>query len=89
MASGILSGKYNDGNLPEGSRFTENPELMRIYDMYLGGDKKEAGLKKLRGLEALAKELGTDQVSLCLAWAISNRDVSTCLLGFSRPEQVE
>ena len=44
---------------------------------------------KLNALADLAKELGYTQAQLALAWAISNTDVSTCLLGFSRVSQVE
>lgn len=31
LASGILTGKYNEG-IPEGSRFDKNPDLKRILD---------------------------------------------------------
>jgi len=51
-------------------------------------DKKESTLTKLRALGDLAKELGFTQAQLSLAWAIANRDVSTCILGFTRIEQV-
>lgn len=43
----------------------------------------------LTALGALATELGYTQPQLSLAWAIANRDVSTCLLGFSRLSQVD
>jgi len=31
LCSGILAGKYNKGDIPEGSRFADNPDLMKIY----------------------------------------------------------
>jgi len=34
-----LTGKYNNG-IPEGARFDKNPDLKRIFDQYLGEDKK-------------------------------------------------
>ena len=49
-------------------------------------DKKESTLTKLRALGDLAKELGFTQAQLALAWAIANRDVSTCILGFTKIE---
>ena len=33
LASGILTGKYNEG-IPEGSRFDNNPDLKGIFNMY-------------------------------------------------------
>ena len=43
---------------------------------------------KLNQLADVAKEAGFTQAQLSLAWAIANRDVSTCILGFTRLEQV-
>lgn len=55
----------------------------------MGPENKEATLKKLRALGDIAKELGFTQAQLALAWAIANKDVSTCILGFTRLSQVE
>jgi len=46
LASGILSGKYNDGNIPEGSRFS-NHELNRVWVRYFNEKTKEKTLKIL------------------------------------------
>jgi len=50
------------------------------------GDRKTKTVKMLKGMEAYAKELGYSQAQLALAWAVANKQVSTCLLGFSRLE---
>lgn len=55
----------------------------------MSDDKKADTLKKLNALEAIAKDLGFTQAQLSLAWAIANKDVSTCILGFTRVSQVE
>lgn len=34
LASGILSGKYNDGNFPENSWFSKDASLKNIYTNY-------------------------------------------------------
>jgi len=52
----------------------------------MGEKSREATLTKLNALADIAKELGYSQAQLALAWAISNTDVSTCILGFSRVE---
>lgn len=41
LCSGILSGKYNEGVIPEGSRFDNNKELERIWLAQMGEGKKE------------------------------------------------
>jgi len=58
LAGGILSGKYNDGNIPEGSRYDNHKILDRIWKLHMQDGKKEGTLKKLNALAALAKELG-------------------------------
>lgn len=88
LASGVLSGKYNDGNIPEGSRFDKNSTLSWIWNIYFK-EGKEATSAKLQKLGEIAKEFGTTQATLALAWAIANKDVSTCLLGFSKLSQVD
>lgn len=55
----------------------------------MGPENKEKTLKTLSTLADIAKELGYTQAQLALAWAISNKDVSTCILGFTRLSQVE
>jgi len=84
LASGILSGKYNDGNVPEGSRLANHKEYAWVFAKYLNDKNKENTLKKLNALGALAKEVGYTQAQLAIAWAIANKDVSTCILGFTR-----
>jgi aryl-alcohol dehydrogenase-like predicted oxidoreductase len=87
LASGILTGKYNDG-IPEGARFEKNPDLLRIFNEYLGDDKKEKTLVALNEFQKLANELDCSMAQLAMAWCISNTDVSTAITGASRPEQL-
>lgn len=58
LAGGILAGKYNDGNIPEGSRYDQHKTLDPIWNKYMGADNKESTLKKLNALADIAKELG-------------------------------
>jgi voltage-dependent potassium channel beta subunit len=83
LMSGILSGKYNEGEIPAGSRFDKEPGLKAIFDSFFAKDPK-AAQDKLKALGEYAKTLGYTQAQLALAWVIANKDVSTCLLGFSR-----
>lgn len=45
---GILTGKYNDGNIPDGSRFaTWEKSKNFMYDKYFNSEKKSETMKKL------------------------------------------
>lgn len=85
LCQGILTGKYNDGSAPEGSRF-EKDGNGATFQMYFGPGKKESTVKMLAELKALAESLNCTQAQLALAWAISNKDVSVALLGFTKIE---
>ena len=90
LAGGILTGKYNDGNIPAGSRYDTHGDFLKsTWGTYFADNKKEKTLKLLNGLGDLAKELGFTQAQLALAWCLASNDVSTVILGFTRIEQVE
>jgi aryl-alcohol dehydrogenase-like predicted oxidoreductase len=80
LEQGILTGKYNDG-LPEGSRFAVNVQgASSDKAKFLQSDEGKAQLQKVRDLTKIAEELGTNMSNLALAWAISNKNVSTCIV---------
>jgi voltage-dependent potassium channel beta subunit len=89
LAGGILSGKYNSGEIPEGSRYDNHKNLDTIWQKHMGPDVKDKTLKILNNLADISKDLGYTQAQLALAWAIASKDVSTCILGFTRLSQVE
>jgi voltage-dependent potassium channel beta subunit len=83
LASGLLTGKYNDG-IPEDSRLgTEGYEWLQ--------DKVfvEERLKTVRQLTEVAEDLDCTTAQLALAWCLQNDDVSTVITGASKPSQVE
>jgi len=88
LEQGILTGKYNDG-IPEGSRFGVNVQgASADKAKYLASDKGKADIEKVRQLTKIAEELGTNMSNLALVWALSNENVSTCILGATKPEQI-
>eukprot|EP00359_Climacostomum_virens_P004597 CAMPEP_0204903084 /NCGR_PEP_ID=MMETSP1397-20131031/4039_1 /ASSEMBLY_ACC=CAM_ASM_000891 /TAXON_ID=49980 /ORGANISM="Climacostomum Climacostomum virens, Strain Stock W-24" /LENGTH=321 /DNA_ID=CAMNT_0052071667 /DNA_START=497 /DNA_END=1462 /DNA_ORIENTATION=+ len=89
LAGGLLTGKYNDGSIPDQTRFSLSEwEIFKIYfaDRLSPREKK---LSALQGLATLAGELGCTQAQLALAWTIKNKDVSTAIFGASRASQVD
>ncbi len=83
LASGILSGKYNDG-MPEKTRLSmDGLEWLKDRNLV------DENLEKVRKLTAFAKEMGTTMPKLAIAWALKNENVSTAILGASKKEQLE
>ena len=81
LASGILTGKYNDG-VPEGSRMA-----LEGYE-WLRNVLTQERIEKVRKLQPIADELDCSMAQLALAWCLANPNVSTVITGASRPEQV-
>lgn len=84
LASGLLTGKYNDG-IPEGSRLDRIPWLRKRMEET--GMLEEKNLSKLRKLDGIAKDIGMKFSQLALAWALKNRNVSSVILGVSNTDQ--
>jgi aryl-alcohol dehydrogenase-like predicted oxidoreductase len=82
LASGLLSGKYNDG-IPEGSRFA-----ITGFDWLKDRWMQETFLGKIKKLGQLANELGITTAQLSIAWCIKNPNVTTAILGATRKEQL-
>ncbi|KAK9710849.1 hypothetical protein K7432_008180 [Basidiobolus ranarum] len=89
LASGLLSGKYNDG-IPEDSRLAikENAVMNRIRSG-LETEEGKAKIKKVITLKKIADRLECNTAQLALAWCLSNPNVSTAITGASRPSQIE
>jgi len=89
LASGFLTGKYNSGEVPRDSRYATNSEFFKDTVEKLKSPETQAKIEKIRKLTEIAeKELGCTMTHLALAWCIKNENVSTCILGASKPEQV-
>ncbi len=82
LASGLLTGKYNDG-IPADSRLAlEGFEWLK--DKTISDDK----LQRVRNLGTLAADLGTSLATLSIAWCISNPNVTTAILGATKEAQL-
>ena len=81
LASGLLTGKYNDG-IPADSRLAQ--EGLGWLQRGLHGDR----IDRLRAYTALAAELGVAPGTLAIAWCMQNPNVSTVMLGASKLSQL-
>ena len=82
LASGLLTGKYNKG-IPEDSRFGIKG-FDWLKDRWVAEDK----LNKVIQLGDLAKVLDVTLPQLSIAWCISNKNVTTAILGATKKEQL-
>lgn len=83
LASGLLSGKYNNG-IPEDNRLhIEGMDWLK--ERTLGENSR---IEKTKQLTKLAQELGISIAQLSIAWTIKNPHVSTAILGASKKEQL-
>jgi voltage-dependent potassium channel beta subunit len=81
LASGILTGKYNDG-IPDDSRMA-----LKGYG-WLKKELTEDKIKTVRQLKSVSDELGISLPQMAIAWCLKNPNVSTVITGASRVEQV-
>ena len=85
LASGILTGKYNQGTPADTRISLEGYEwLKESFEGEIGGKR----LEKVRLLAPLAGALGMSLAQLAIAWCLKNPNVSSVITGASRPEQV-
>ncbi len=85
LASGLLTGKYNDG-IPTGTRISlKGYEWLRES---MTNEEARNKIARIRHLADIAGDLNTSLPRLSLAWCLKNPWVSTVITGASRPEQV-
>ena len=82
LASGLLTGKYNNG-IPDGSRFA-----LEGFDWLVKKWMVEEKLERVRQLTAFAGELGVSVATLSIAWTLKNPNVTTTILGATKKEQL-
>jgi voltage-dependent potassium channel beta subunit len=82
LASGMLTGKYNNG-IPTDSRAT-----LKGYEWLRSDLTDPERIGKVRKLVPICSDLGISMAQLALAWCLKNPHVSTVITGASRVEQV-
>lgn len=87
LASGLLTGKYNDG-VPEDSRLALD-EYDWLRERLLETESGRQKLEKVEKLSTIADEAGIPMPLFALAWCLKNENVSTVITGASKTEQVK
>ena len=84
IAQGVLTGKYLPGQpAPAGSRATSD-EGAGMVSRWLRDDVLHA----VQRLRPVADQAGLTMAQLAVAWTLQNDNVSSAIVGASRPEQV-
>ena len=84
IAQGVLTGKYKPGNPPpEGSRAT-GPDA-GFMSFLMRDDVREA----VQRLVPIAEGMGVSMAQLAVAWVLREPNVSSAIVGASRPDQVD
>ncbi|GGK88287.1 aldo/keto reductase [Sphaerisporangium melleum] len=84
IAQGILTGKYLPGQAPPaGSRATD-PLGSSMIGRFMDDDV----LGRVQELKPIAADLGLSMAQLAIAWVLQNPNVSSAIIGATKPEQV-
>jgi aryl-alcohol dehydrogenase-like predicted oxidoreductase len=85
IAQGVLTGKYKPGQpVPEGSRATDTNGGADFVNRWLKDDVLNAVVK----LEPIAADMKLTMAQLAIAWVLSNSNVTSAIVGATRPEQI-
>ncbi|SDZ05546.1 Predicted oxidoreductase [Micromonospora pattaloongensis] len=85
MAQGVLTGKYQPGQPPPaGSRATDEKSGAAMIARWMTDEV----LGTVQRLQPLAEQAGLTMGQLAIAWVLQNPNVSSAIVGASRPEQV-
>ncbi|WP_010138679.1 aldo/keto reductase [Oceanicola sp. S124] len=80
LASGLLTGKYRRGALPEQGRLIDLP--------YFKAGLTQERLDRIEALAAIAEAHGRNLLDLAFAWLLAEPLVGSVMAGATKPEQV-
>jgi voltage-dependent potassium channel beta subunit len=86
LAQGLLTGKYKPGEpLPEGSRASDPRQNLFLNK----GELDQQQLVRVQKLLPIAEQEGLSLTQLALAWCLRQPELSSVIIGASKPSQVE
>jgi aryl-alcohol dehydrogenase-like predicted oxidoreductase len=84
LAQGVLTGKYAPGRPPPANSRAASPEM----GGFLQGRLDDRVLERVQRLRPIAAELGITLAQLAIAWVLRRTEVTSAIVGATRPEQV-
>ncbi len=85
LAQGILTGKYKPGEAPPAGSRAADPEVGRSIARLM----TEENLAKAEKLKDVAADKNCSMPQLALAWVLRLPVIASCIIGASRPSQIE
>jgi aryl-alcohol dehydrogenase-like predicted oxidoreductase len=86
LAQGVLTGKYLPGQPPPKDSRAASPEMNTFW----GGDlRSKTVLRAVQELKPIAARLDVTLAQLAIAWVLREPNVSSAIVGASRPQQVD
>jgi aryl-alcohol dehydrogenase-like predicted oxidoreductase len=85
LAQGILTGKYAPGRPPP----ADSRAASESMGVFMARRLTERNLEKVEALRPIAREVGLSLAQLALAWVLRRPEVSSAIIGATRPEQIE
>lgn len=89
LGGGVLTGKYNDGALPEGARFSYyaqfgEPRQKRMAARFLN----DRTVETTKRLQIIARDLGITVTALAVAWSKQHDFVASTIIGATTVDQL-
>ena len=89
IGGGVLSGKYNEAQMPQGARFTDylnrgGPRQRAMAQRFVN----DKSLATAGALGEVAREAGIDVVTLAVAWSKQHAFVASTIIGANSIEQL-
>lgn len=86
LAQGVLTGKYKPGQQPPADSRAADPKQNYFMNQ---GKLDESQLEKVQKLVPIAEQAGLSMAQMALAWCLRQKNVSSVIIGASRPSQVD
>jgi L-glyceraldehyde 3-phosphate reductase len=83
LAQGLLTSRYLDGDIPQGSRASKPHGFLKAHQV------TPEVVQKLRQLNEIALQRGQSLAQMALAWVLRDPRMTSALIGASRVEQIE
>jgi aryl-alcohol dehydrogenase-like predicted oxidoreductase len=88
LAHGVLSGKYTAGRQPPPDSRAASEDMNKFMETAGRHYRSDYLLEAVAHLKPVAAELGLTMAQMALAWVLRREEVTSAIIGASRPEQI-
>lgn len=88
LAHGVLTGKYAPGQPPPAGSRAASDQMNLFMESAGRHYRSDYLLEAVTQLKPIAADLGLTMVQMALAWVLRRPEISSAIIGASRPEQI-